>query len=92
MAKISREETQYVQRVEILMPLRGVHWIDMLRYDRCFPATEQDAGKLSRIAEGSAVEADRRVNFIRVTGAKSQPQEARWENFGCKILFFAEPL
>jgi len=92
MAKISRKETQYVQRVTVLLPKEGCEWLDMLRYDRCFPATEVESGKLKRLAGGFASEADRKVEFIRVTGAPSQPTEGRWESFGCTVLYFSEPL
>jgi hypothetical protein len=56
---------------------------DMLRYDRCCPATETDS---SCITEHSSRAQPRRVNLVRFSQAgKSGPCMRRWESFGWKV-------
>jgi hypothetical protein len=53
---------------------------DMLRYDSCWPHTEQDSGLLT--AEGKRqVQLDREVSSRR-----SVPTTARWESFNWRVI------
>ena len=55
--------------------------IDMLRYDACFPASEEDAGKMS--GTHGAIE----VKLVHRGDAKSwQPAEGRWRSFICTVI------
>lgn len=57
--------------------------LDMMRYDRCVPATEEDAHKLERV-EGTGEAVD--VTFVRFAMNPGPPTEARWPGFGGKVL------
>lgn len=58
---------------------------DMMRSDRCVPATEVDANKLKRIAAGEAREGDRQVLFDRFSLTTNDPTLNRWASFGCTV-------
>jgi len=64
--------------IKIFVMGSGKFPIDMLRYDRCVPATESDAnGIASREAYG------RCIGLIRFSSARrSAPNIARWKSFG----------
>jgi hypothetical protein len=58
--------------------------LDMLRYDTCFPDTEQDAGKIyyNLVDHRYPLE----VKIARWIWQKAdRPTIARWESFGCKV-------
>lgn len=54
--------------------------IDMLRYDRAFPDTETDSGKVMNLRWSRSLE----PVSIRVIGL-SDPTVGRWESFGWKV-------
>ena len=61
--------------------------IDMLRYDACFPATEEDAGKMG--ATHGVVE----VKLVHRGDSKSwQPSEGRWRSFVCTVIAAEMPV
>lgn len=64
--------------------------IDMMRYDMCFPATEEDSRKLERAQMGGGPRSrmDHLVKFLAVS--QSAPTEARWRSFGCEVLAVGE--
>lgn len=74
----------YVQRV--VVQISSVPY-DMMRYDNCVPATEQDAGKLERVAGGYSDDpADRVVEFRRFARTPGGPTADRWRSFNCEIV------
>ena len=60
--------------------------LDMMRYDNCFPATEQDAHKLAWIAAGTATGADHVVEFLRRALNDRGPTVDRWRSYACEVL------
>jgi hypothetical protein len=56
--------------------------IDMLRYDRCWPRTELDAGEVERSFR--RVEGVRGVRVVSLSGLRA-PTDGRWESFGWKV-------
>lgn len=59
---------------------------DMLRYDRCFPASESDAGKMPRPHQGSS---RRIIELIAVDhdgNNRFAPTIGRWESFRWKVI------
>lgn len=56
--------------------------LDMLRYDKCWPAREGDAGS---IAATLWVQADRDSRRIEMMGLKV-PTVGRWASFGWKVV------
>jgi hypothetical protein len=60
---------------------KGAFPIDMLRHDRCCPATEKDAAEIERQS------GERQVQLLRFSGAgKSGPAAGRWKSFGWEIV------
>lgn len=95
--KKPKPQKLYVWRVTVRIDraARGCIPLDMMRYDRCCPETEVDAGKLNRLVHthsgGELTEADRTVSFKMYDIAGQGPHAARWRSFGCEILS-VEPL
>jgi hypothetical protein len=58
--------------------------LDMLRYDSCFPESEQESGKifdnLAYNVTGQEIKIARYVD-----GKKYMPTIERWESFNCKV-------
>jgi hypothetical protein len=60
--------------------------IDMLRYDRCVPATEGDSNGISHGGIPSNTHG-RTIGLIRYSVAgMSGPNEARWKSFGWRVM------
>jgi hypothetical protein len=58
---------------------------DMMRYDQCYPATEDDARKLGMLCPGGRATADDHV--IRFASSmRTAPTIDRWASFGCEVL------
>lgn len=78
--------TQYLHRITVAVSLSFP--IDMLRYDGCYPRTEQDAGKIERINHRHLdTTADDRLVEVEKRGDKNAFfTDARWASFGCKIV------
>jgi hypothetical protein len=55
--------------------------IDMLRYDRCYPKTSEDASEISRTFLKTLVNEYCRVDLI----SEDDPTEGRWRSFGWHI-------
>jgi hypothetical protein len=88
--KTSRKEARYIQRIVVKVgSIQGV--LDMMRYDSCYPETEEDAHKLTRIANGTAKDEDHIVNFIRAARTQSGPTAPRWASFACAVLDVQHP-
>ncbi len=61
---------------------------DMMRYDNCVPATEEESGKLERIAghDPTLKPEDRIVEFRRFALVDKEPTIDRWRSFGCEVV------
>lgn len=55
--------------------------IDMLRYDRCTPHTEQDSASIGCHPDGETV----RVDVAHQSRGPWSPTVARWESFGWRV-------
>lgn len=62
---------------------RGGFPIDMLRYDECIPASEEDAGHIIN-SFGGFVRWTIRVRKVHPRNRFDNFTVARWESFGCK--------
>ncbi len=62
---------------------RGRFPYDMLRYDRCFPASSADS---SMIDPGWGKELIREVTLRTDQGKHFQPAAKRWESFGWRLI------
>jgi hypothetical protein len=64
--------------------------IDMLRYDRCFPATDEDALNIStRILIDGEEKEPVRVKLLKYAETKEtgfQISHSRWESFGWTVV------
>ncbi len=79
------EETRYICKFTVRVSgIAGV--IDMMRYDLCYPASEEESRKLERIANDTASGEDRFVDFIRAGRNDRGPTVRRWASFNCKVL------
>jgi hypothetical protein len=60
--------------------------IDMLRHDRCFPATESESGKIANsfYAHSGGMTWSVQLKMHGSTKATC-PTVARWESFCCKV-------
>lgn len=54
---------------------------DMLRYDSCWPASEQDSVQLN---PHPRTETYRSTRYVTVTGLK-EPTDGRWQSFGWRV-------
>lgn len=69
---------------------------DMLRYDRCTPATERDASKMERLARaangtlgrGVLGDDDHTVKVLRFSPNGGAPAIGRWASFGIEVTDF----
>lgn len=63
--------------------------IDMLRYDQCFPASEQDAIKIENSISKAQLHDLKNINTswsITINKKGSNPFSVeRWQSFGCDI-------
>lgn len=76
-------ECTFKVRGEFLFPL------DMLRYDRCFPKTELDAGIIERYqGESESPRGPTEVGLVSVSASKEvcRPNEQRWTSFQWEVV------
>lgn len=66
---------------------------DMLRYDRCHPASESDSSVITMCSEPrkyrgpkSTIE-DYEVSLVRYAHKQWRPTEGRWESFGWEVIY-----
>lgn len=62
---------------------RGSFPIDMLRYDRCWPASE--GGDSAKVEASFQPRASREERIVALIGL-DEPTEGRWASFGWKVL------
>lgn len=89
--KPHRKESRYVTIVAVHVPsLRDV--IDMMRYDSCYPATEDESRKLWVIEDsGRRKPTDHLVRFACAGRAENTPTVDRWRSFGCTVFCVRSP-
>lgn len=68
-------------RCEFTVEGDGEFPIDMMRYDRCTPATQEDVGKMSMVGVKRCVVM---VAFVE-SKLTTIPTIRRWESFGWKV-------
>lgn len=64
----------------------GVFPFDMLRYDRCFPATERDSHTVEHTTRGRLATGEARTVTLTMADPKRLPTEARWQSFGWTVV------
>jgi hypothetical protein len=78
MAKSPREP---YYKIRFAVVGKGTFPLDMLRYDKCCPATEPDTYTIGRIS------GERKVDLERFSREPRRgPSFARWESFGWKVV------
>jgi len=77
---------RYTHRAIVTVPPHAEFPLDMLRYDQCYPATENDSALILRTTDRS-----RDTNAITVERSSTSSQwsvaftVARWQSFGVSI-------
>lgn len=79
-----KKESRYVSILTVRAAAHGI--IDMMRYDRCVPATEEDAHKINRIMQDNAQDEDRIVTLIKYSASGHKATAERWASYGCMVL------
>lgn len=87
--KPHRKESRYVTIISVHVPCtRDV--IDMMRYDSCFPSTEEESRKLWVLSDGYRDKPkdpkDHLVQFTCVGRNDGTPTVERWQSFGCTVF------
>jgi hypothetical protein len=86
--KPHRRETRYVTVISVHVPmLRDA--IDMMRYDSCYPSTEDESRKLWALSDGYGGEKDPKDHLVQFTcagRADNTPTVDRWRSFGCTVF------
>ena len=93
MKKFCKKESRYVS-VLVVHVAGAEALIDMLRYDRCVPATEVESHKIMRLMTDNygarraedEVARDRVIRLIRYAANDNPATKGRWESFGCRVL------
>lgn len=79
---------KYIYTFKVFVRL-GSFPIDMLRYDRCTPATENDSGKIAGMcSRGYPREQEEATVTLTGYSQTRTPHitEARWKSFGCDVV------
>lgn len=81
------KEPRFVSRLAVYVPSVEA-LLDMMRYDSCYPATEDDARKLAHLVTGEAWSspADHLIRLTRVARNNQPATAQRWRSFGCHVL------
>jgi hypothetical protein len=85
---MSKDKPEKYYPTKFLVEGSGQFPIDMLRYDRCCPATESDSNAINRQVKWDGEKTAKcHIELIRYSSAgKSGPNVARWASFGWKVL------
>lgn len=74
----------YKYACEFTITGRGYVPVDMMRYDRCTPLTQEDASKMN--PEHKQPDGNYSVTMIRFTETQAdKPTAARWSSFGWQV-------
>ncbi len=63
----------------------------MMRYDSCYPSTEEESHKLMRLISQEARPEDHILRLSRVARNDLPPTRGRWQSFGCTVLDARSP-
>ena len=68
--------------------------IDMLRYDRCRPATENDSAVItySLVRRGRFNISESEVKLVSIEHPQWVPTEGRWKSFGWEVVMHGHQL
>jgi hypothetical protein len=80
--KQPRAEKIYVTRVIARI---GVIPYDMMRYESCVPASDDDVHKLERLASLTSSADDHLLTFVRFSRNPGPPTVERWRSFGSDV-------
>lgn len=73
---------RYLHTATLVIPANSVFPIDMLRYDTCWPATQDDVAKFPTEREDRPIQLDVQTVSDRKTGAFTVE---RWRSFGIRV-------
>lgn len=79
-----KREMRYVSVLTVHVPSFDA-LLDMLRYDRCCPATEVESSRIERLIGNSSDPGDHIVRLVRFSPGDARASE-RWRSFGCRVL------
>lgn len=77
-----KKETRYLSVLTVKI---NQNVLDMMRYDRCVPYSEEDAHKIMRVDAGVGGSIDQLVRFLRLS-ANPDHASPRWASYGCTVL------
>ncbi len=60
--------------------------LDMMRYDKCYPATEADSGRLEMSRPDSRDRSFGEHLVIFMAHSPAAPTIGRWASFGCEVI------
>ena len=70
---------------EATVEVNGAFPVDMLRYDRCYPASEEDAKAIAQSLAGTERE-PYRVTVKALSPSREHWTKARWRSFGAVVV------
>lgn len=85
-----RRESRYVSKLCVWVP-DATALIEGMRYDSCYPDSEAESYKISRLASHSATAAEHVVRLTRVARTDAPPTLDRWRSFGAFVLDVRHP-
>jgi hypothetical protein len=83
-----KAKTVKVYEQKVTVRIRSVPY-DMLRYDNCCPASEEESVKLERVGShglAATKPEEHVVVFRRFSRNGEGPTVGRWKSFGCDVL------
>ncbi len=89
--KKQKRETRYVSVLVIYVP-DAMALIDMLRYDRCCPATEDESRKIWKLigengrGGADAAPSDHVIRLLRFAASDVSATDGRWRSFGGRVI------
>lgn len=88
--KSHRREMRFITIIAVHVPMTR-DCLDMMRYDSCFPSSEDETRKLWAMEHGGAALKDHLVQFTCVGRAENTPNVERWRSFGCTVFDVRSP-
>ena len=85
MPKLQRKEQRFVSIITVYVN-SAEGCVDMMRYDSCFPTTEEDAHKLGRLMSQDGSADDHIIQFTRCARNELGATAGRWQSFNCIVL------
>lgn len=90
--KSHRSERRYITCISVRAS-SAESLIDMMRYDSCFPSTEEDAHKIARLmsTDTPSNPDDHIINLTCVGRNDLTPTLGRWRSFNCTVIDVRHP-